>query len=97
MVSPLSLPVLDPNITSNTKAAEDHYTADYPEDEVDSDDEFDRNAYNYRNRNASDNEEWDEDDEVAFSDGEDTDPWKGQPVWMRPTKVPKIGSDSDED
>ncbi|KAG5940998.1 hypothetical protein E4U53_007506 [Claviceps sorghi] len=40
--------------------AENHYTADYPEDEVDSDDEFDRQAYMYRHGNNSDEEEFDE-------------------------------------
>lgn len=58
--------------------AEDHYTADYPEDEVDSDDEFDRNAYYYRTHNASDLEEFDEDD-ATYSDGEND----GKPSWMK--------------
>lgn len=49
--------------------AEDYYGADYPEDEVASDDEFGRNAYGYRGR-ASDEEEWDE-DTAAWSDDED--------------------------
>ncbi|KAL0931820.1 uncharacterized protein CTRU02_212773 [Colletotrichum truncatum] len=39
--------------------AENHYTADYPEDEVDSEDEYDRHAYLFRNANASDEEEYD--------------------------------------
>ncbi|KAF5522173.1 hypothetical protein CGCA056_v006905 [Colletotrichum aenigma] len=39
--------------------AENHYTADYPEDEVDSEDEYDRHAYLFRNANASDDEEFD--------------------------------------
>ncbi|EJP66860.1 uncharacterized protein BBA_04153 [Beauveria bassiana ARSEF 2860] len=42
--------------------AENHYTADYPDDEVDSEDEFNRNAYYFRNMNASDDEEYDQDD-----------------------------------
>ncbi|CAG8960367.1 hypothetical protein HYFRA_00012442 [Hymenoscyphus fraxineus] len=58
--------------------AEDHYTADYPEDEVDTDDEFDRNAYYYRTYNASDLEEFDEDD-ASFSDDEND----GKPPWMK--------------
>ena len=37
--------------------AEDYYGNDYPEDEVDSDDEFGRGAYNYRHA-ASDDEEF---------------------------------------
>ncbi|PQE10795.1 Transcription factor Iwr1 protein [Rutstroemia sp. NJR-2017a BBW] len=39
--------------------AENHYSADYPDEEVESDDEYGRNAYAYRNGNASDLEEWD--------------------------------------
>lgn len=42
-----------------TSAAENHYTADYPDDEVASDDEFGQNAYAYRTGNASDLEEYD--------------------------------------
>merc|ERR1711981_1292157 len=38
--------------------AEDYYGADYPEDEVASDDEYDRDVYQYR-RNADDLEEFD--------------------------------------
>lgn len=41
--------------------AEDYYTADYPDDEVASDDEYGRDPYHYRNGNASDLEEFDED------------------------------------
>ncbi|KAK2593153.1 hypothetical protein QQS21_009125 [Conoideocrella luteorostrata] len=40
--------------------AENHYTADYPEDEVESDDEYGRQAYVYRHGNNSDEEEYDE-------------------------------------
>ncbi|UNI14350.1 hypothetical protein JDV02_000986 [Purpureocillium takamizusanense] len=64
--------------------AENHYTADYPEDEVESDDEFGRHAYLYRNTNASDEEEFDnayysdgdkqdEDEEVRLKNNEDDD------------------------
>ncbi|OAQ96628.1 hypothetical protein LLEC1_06139 [Akanthomyces lecanii] len=58
--------------------AENHYTADYPEDEVDSEDEFNRNAYYFRNRNASDDEEYDQDefdvdDEALSADGRPDD------------------------
>ncbi len=52
--------------------AEDYYGADYPEDEVDEDDEYDVNAYKYR-KNASDDEEWDVDD-VTWSDEETRKP-----------------------
>lgn len=41
-------------------SAEDYYGNDYPEDELDSDDEFDREVYKYRN-GASDDEEFDKD------------------------------------
>lgn len=39
------------------QTAEDYYGNDYPEDEVNSDDEFGRGAYNYRHA-ASDVEEF---------------------------------------
>ncbi|KAI1078449.1 hypothetical protein F5B20DRAFT_229917 [Whalleya microplaca] len=51
--------------------AENYYTADYPDEEVASDDEYDQNAYIFRNGNASDLEEYDlkdESDESAWSD-----------------------------
>ncbi|KAF7197671.1 hypothetical protein HII31_01010 [Pseudocercospora fuligena] len=54
--------------------AEDWYGADYPEDELASDDEHDRNAYNYR---AGDSDE--EYDEHTFSDDEyeaQMNPWR---------------------
>ncbi len=40
--------------------AEDYYGNDYPEDELESDDEFDREVYKYRN-GRSDDEEFDKD------------------------------------
>jgi len=51
--------------------AENHYTADYPEEEVDSDDEYNRYAYLYRTGNASDNEEYDNANYSDHSDDED--------------------------
>ncbi len=42
--------------------AENYYAADYPDEDLDWDDEFDRNAYQYMNQNASDMEEFDERD-----------------------------------
>lgn len=60
--------------------AEDYYGADYPEDELASDDEFNRNAYGYRRNGGSDNEEWDE-DTGAYSDAEydqTMNPWKAK-------------------
>lgn len=52
--------------------AEDYYAADYPDEEVDSEDEYNRAAYQYRTGNASDLEEYDErEDEIALeNDGE---------------------------
>ncbi|KAM0346875.1 hypothetical protein ACHAPU_005215 [Fusarium lateritium] len=57
-------------------SAENYYTADYPEDEVESDDEYGRHAYGYRNGNASDDEEFDnidfnESDNDMVLDGND--------------------------
>ncbi|KAF9772502.1 hypothetical protein IL306_009785 [Fusarium sp. DS 682] len=58
--------------------AENYYTADYPEDEVESDDEYGRHPYGYRNGNASDDEEfdniyYDESDNDMVLDGNDDD------------------------
>ena len=55
--------------------AEDFYGNDYPEDEVNSDDEFDRGAYNYRH-GASDDEEFGE-ETTTWSDEED----EARPSW----------------
>lgn len=66
--SPLFLPHCSKADQENPPTAEDHYTADYPEDEVDSDDEYGRHAYYFRNRNASDEEEFDND---LYSDSSD--------------------------
>ncbi|GAP88514.2 hypothetical protein SAMD00023353_1701280 [Rosellinia necatrix] len=59
--------------------AENYYTADYPDEEVATDDEFDQNPYAFRTGNASDLEEYDlggnsddnDDDDDDF-DGENT-------------------------
>lgn len=81
--------------------AENHYTADYPDEEVDSDDEFGRNAYHYRTHNASDLEEFDEDDndDMTFSDDESTKyPWKEKKPWLaRSTDESAEADDGDED
>ncbi|KAF7551583.1 hypothetical protein G7Z17_g4915 [Cylindrodendrum hubeiense] len=59
--------------------AENYYTADYPEDEVASDDEYGRQPYGYRNGNASDDEEFDNthfdesDDDEMVIEGADED------------------------
>lgn len=51
--------------------AEDYYANDYPEDELSSDDEFDRDPYQRRYRHGSDDEEYDLNDEDAYSGDED--------------------------
>ena len=45
------------------RTAENYYAADYPDEEVHSDDEFGRNAYDFRTGNASDLEEFGSDDD----------------------------------
>lgn len=52
--------------------AENHYDADYPDDELASDDEFNRNAYGFRGKRASDDEEWDEQTGAYSDDEKDT-------------------------
>lgn len=52
--------------------AEDYYANDYPEDELSSDDEFGRGAYQAKYRHGSDDEEYDlNDDDDAHSGDED--------------------------
>ncbi|KAF7921138.1 uncharacterized protein EAE97_011406 [Botrytis byssoidea] len=84
---------------------ENHYTADYPDAEVDSDDEYNRNAYAYRTGNASDLEEFDEDDSdedgMGFSDDE-TDklkyPWQRVAAHERRNHINQFANgDEDED
>jgi hypothetical protein len=55
--------------------AENYYAADYPDEDLDWDDEFDRNPYHFQTQNASDMEEFDERDFVdevweKFDEGE---------------------------
>jgi Transcription factor Iwr1 len=82
--------------------AENHYTADYPDEEVASDDEYDRNAYNYRTGNASDLEEFDEEyDEggVVLSDNEGDAtryPWKTKPWMKRPGEKSILDEETEE-
>ncbi|KAI9809556.1 MAG: hypothetical protein M1827_006791 [Pycnora praestabilis] len=65
---------------ANLTSAEDFYGNDYPEDEVESDDEYGHGAYNHR-QGASDDEEFDEDTGAWSSDdAEDSRyPWKRNP------------------
>lgn len=61
--------------------AENHPRTEYPDEEVQSDDEYGRNPYQYRNGNASDNEEYDSED-ARFSDEEREgrkEPWLRRP------------------
>jgi len=51
--------------------AEDYYANDYPEDEMSSDDEFDRNLYQSKYRHGEDDEEYDLDDYEEEKDDED--------------------------
>jgi hypothetical protein len=96
---PPSEPLSFSSSHTNMFPAENHYTADYPDEEVASDDEFDRNAYNYRTGNASDLEEYDEDfeEDVALSD-DDGDatmyPWKAKP-WMRGAEKSILDADAE--
>ncbi|ORY70131.1 uncharacterized protein BCR38DRAFT_405773 [Pseudomassariella vexata] len=57
--------------------AENYYTADYPDDEVASDDEFGQNPYSYRTGNASDLEEYDLAADNSSSPNEDSDATNG--------------------
>lgn len=50
-----------------TAIAEDYYANDYPEDELESDDEYGRQAYGYR-VGASDDEEFDEEYDSCSED-----------------------------
>ncbi|KAK3375014.1 hypothetical protein B0H63DRAFT_481580 [Podospora didyma] len=52
--------------------AENYYTADYPDEDLDWDDEFDRNPYHFVNHSASDTEEY---DVTAFVDADEDDTW----------------------
>lgn len=81
--------------------AEDHYTADYPDEEVESDDEFGRDAYQYQNHNAADLEEFDENDVLSDEEGEGDSmryPWKTkEPAWLKKKAGEESDSDEDED
>ena len=55
------------------RIAEDYYGNDYPEDEVDTDDELGRGAYNYRHY-ASDDEEFGDEEPNWSDDGKEALP-----------------------
>ena len=72
--------------------AENYYTHDYPEDEVSSDDEYDRAAYHYRTGNASDLEEFESDGEGdGAADDEDDKAADGTPEFSGNMKLTKPG------
>jgi hypothetical protein len=50
------------SILADSRVAENYFAADYPDEDLEWDDEYDRGAYQYRNQNASDMEEFDERD-----------------------------------
>ncbi|KAI9691545.1 MAG: hypothetical protein M1822_007616 [Bathelium mastoideum] len=82
----------DWNSEDEDENAEDFYGADYPEEEVDVDDEYDTGAYNYR-YNASDDEQYDS-ETIAWSDEEELRyPWKASAR----AKPETYESDSDEE
>ncbi|KAF2228909.1 hypothetical protein EV356DRAFT_537684 [Viridothelium virens] len=65
----------DWNSEEEDENAEDYYGADYPEEEVDNDDEYDIGAYRYRH-NPSDEEEYDSEAGAWSDDDELRHPWK---------------------
>ncbi|KFY22400.1 hypothetical protein V493_06638 [Pseudogymnoascus sp. VKM F-4281 (FW-2241)] len=78
--------------------AENHPSTDYPDEDVQSDDEYGINPYQYRNRNTSDNEEYDEND-ATFSDDEleaKKEPWSRRP-WMQAYSGKNEGNDEERD
>lgn len=80
-----------PSLTT-VSIAENHYTADYPEEEVETDDEYDLNAYNYR-KNDSDNESDENEDEAMWSDEENE---ATKYPWMKREKAKNVVIDVDE-
>ncbi|QIX00839.1 hypothetical protein AMS68_006356 [Peltaster fructicola] len=63
-------------VDEDDENAEDYYAADYPEDELASDDEYDNNAYNFRRRANSDVEQWNHRD--SDDDEQEADPYSMQ-------------------
>lgn len=79
--------------------AENFYGADYPEDEVAEEDEYNHHAYKYRHKGAADEEEFDSDSDV-WDDPTDTDfleehPWKRK-QWQGPEEF-LAGAKSDSE
>ncbi|GAB7360137.1 hypothetical protein MBLNU230_g7900t1 [Neophaeotheca triangularis] len=84
----------DWNSEEEDENAEDFYGADYPDDELASDDEYDRGAYQYR-AGGSDDEEY---DRATWSDDDDdeADQWASRP-WKRAPNGNTKDSDSDDE
>ena len=85
----------DWNSDQDDENAENYYGADYPEDEVNSDDEHGYGVYRYRHGGASDDEEYGSD----WSDGGDAHrfPWKKKPLKSGVDQEGSDGGDDDED
>ena len=84
------------NSDEEDENAEDFYGADYPEDELASDDELDRGAYGYRANAGSDDEQWDADTGTWSDDEHDRmmNPFtRKTPL---PTKYAKYLGDEDD-
>lgn len=62
--------------------AENYYGADYPEDELDFEDEYDEDPYKYRHGTASDEEEYDLENDV-WSDDESSSESGNTPSWHK--------------
>lgn len=89
----VSLAVLIVPHVTDVSAAENFYGADYPEDEVDHDDEYNRQAYKYRQKGAADDEEFDSDSDVWSDDGEVKDTSWNEKSWRNLNEI--VGSDED--
>jgi len=71
--------------------AEDYYANDYPEDELSSDDEFDRDPYQRKYRHGSDDEEYDLNDEDAYSGDEDDEHFRRMTVPGQAALLNRLG------
>ncbi|KAL1605255.1 hypothetical protein SLS60_004799 [Paraconiothyrium brasiliense] len=71
--------------------AEDYYANDYPEDELSSDDEFDRDPYQRKYRHGSDDEEYDLNDEDTYSGDEDDEHFRRMTVPGQAALLNRLG------
>ncbi|QDS74684.1 hypothetical protein FKW77_000269 [Venturia effusa] len=79
--------------------AEDYYGADYPEDEVAEDDEYDRGAYEEYRKYASDDEEWgndlgSDDEDGVVGSGDEDDEFSTGRVFARAARKDKANKAS---